>query len=91
MRKDAHKIQNVEKLGIHYCKIYNFKEEQLMKVKLAVCVIVALCLFSGVKVYAREQKHVGKGSVEGFVQFFNQDISYLESELNSLMSECGRE
>lgn len=62
-----------------------------MKGKILVSAIVALYLISGVGVYARETKHVGKGSVEGFVQFFNQDVSYLESELNSLMSECGRE
>lgn len=62
-----------------------------MKVKKMICAMVVLCLVSGIGVYAREQKHVGKGKVEGFVEFMSQDISYLESELNSLMSECGKE
>ena len=58
---------------------------------MVLCAVVVLSLVSAVGVYAEEIKHVGKGSVEGFVQFFNQDISYLESEVNSLLSECGRE
>ena len=56
-----------------------------------VCAIVVLCLSFGVGVCAQETKRAGKGSVNGFVSFFSQDISYLGNELSSLRSECGRE
>lgn len=62
-----------------------------MKAKLVVGGIVVLCFVSGVGVYAKEMKQSGKGTVGGFVNYFNQDISYLKNELDSLMSECGRE
>lgn len=62
-----------------------------MKVKLIVSAIIALCLVSGIGVYAEEQKSRGKGNVEGMVQFGEQDILYLEREIENLVSECGKE
>ena len=53
--------------------------------------IIALCFVVGISVYAAEQKLDGEGNVGGLVQFFCEDVLYLENEINDLMSECGRE
>lgn len=62
-----------------------------MKVKLIISVIIALCFIAGMRVYAEEQKDRGTGNVEGMVQFWEQDILYLEREIENLVSECGKE
>ncbi len=43
------------------------------------------------RVYAEEQKSRGKGNLEGMVQFWEQDILYLEREIENLVSECEKE
>lgn len=53
--------------------------------------IIALCFVVGINVYATEQKMVGGGNIDGFVQFFSEDVLYLENEINNLMAECGKE
>ena len=58
-----------------------------MKGKLMVGGIALLCFISGASVYAGEQKQAGSGNVEGFVNLYNQDISYLESEINIPIAE----
>lgn len=62
-----------------------------MKAKNMAIVIVMLCFAASMNGYAAEQKTAGKGNVIGMVQFFSQDIWYLEREINNLMSECGKE
>ena len=62
-----------------------------MKLKLMAGAFVVLCFVAGICVCAAEQKIVGKGNVEGFIQIFSEDILYLENEIKNLMSECGRE
>ena len=53
--------------------------------------MIALCFVVGINVYATEQKMVGGGNIDGFVQFFSEDVLYLENEINNLMAECGKE
>ena len=54
-------------------------------------VVIALCFVAGISVCAKEWTVVGKGNVGGFIQFFSEDILFLENEINQLMSECGKE
>lgn len=61
-----------------------------MKIKGIVSAIIILCFVLGIRVYADEQKGRSVGNVEGMVQLYLQDISYLESEIKNLMSECGK-
>lgn len=54
--------------------------------------IVALCFAAGMgEVYAAEQKIERRGNVIGRIQIFSEDILYLEREISSLISECGKE
>jgi len=62
-----------------------------LKLKIALSAIIALCFAASIGAYATERKSNGKGNVSGMVQFFSQDILYLEKELAGLMSECGKE
>ena len=62
-----------------------------MKVKIIFCTVGILCLFLGISVYATESSSVSKGKLTGFVEIWSQDISYMESEISNLKSECGRE
>ena len=62
-----------------------------MKRKIMVGVIAALSLGACISVYAAERQNQGRGNVTGMVQFFTQDIMYLEREVDGLMAECGKE
>ena len=62
-----------------------------MKLKIMAGVIIALCFVVGISVCAAEREKREKGNVGGFVQFFSEDILFLENEINQLMSECGKE
>ena len=62
-----------------------------MKLKIMAGVVIALCFVAGISVCAKEWNVVGKGNVGGFIQFFSEDILFLENEINQLMSECGKE
>lgn len=53
--------------------------------------VIVLCFVVGIRVSATEQKITGKGNVDGFIQFFSEDILYLENEINNLVAECGKE
>lgn len=55
------------------------------------CTVGILCLFLGMNVFATESSSVSKGKLTGFVEMWSQDISYIESEISNLKSECGRE
>lgn len=72
-------------------KKINAKEEIELKLKLMVGAIVALCFVASICASATERQSVWKGNMIGFVQFFSEDILYLENEINKLMSECGKE
>lgn len=62
-----------------------------MKLKILSGAVIALCFVTGINSYAAEQKVTGRGNVDGFVRFFSEDVFYLENEVRSLISECGRE
>ena len=62
-----------------------------LKRKIVVGAIVALCFATGMRASAVEQKMNGRGNLAGMIQFFSQDILYLESEISNLMAECGKE
>lgn len=67
------------------------EKEKKVKVKIMLFAVGTLCLLLGMSAYAGESKSVSKGNVVGFVEIWTQDVSYLESEINNLMSECGKE
>lgn len=62
-----------------------------MKQKAFVGAIFALCFAMCTGVSAAERKVTGTGKVDGILQFFSQDMSYLEGEIAGLMEECGKE
>ena len=62
-----------------------------MKKRLTAGAIIVLCFAAGINAYAAEHKIEGEGKLGGFVQFFSEDILYLEKEINNLMVECGKE
>ena len=62
-----------------------------LKQKIMAGAVIALCFAAGMGVSAAEQKINGKGALTGMVQFFSQDILYLEREISNLMAECGKE
>ena len=62
-----------------------------MKLKIIVGAVIALCFAVGIRVRAAEHQRNGSGNLNGLVQFYSQDILYLESEIYSLMWECGKE
>lgn len=45
-------------------------------------------LGSDIKILADEIPIKSKGNLEGFIDFMNQDISYLEKEIKELLNEC---
>lgn len=45
-------------------------------------------LLPGMKLTAKENYVKSKGSIEGMVHFYAQDIKYLETEINQLLEEC---
>ena len=42
----------------------------------------------GIKIEAEERYITQKGSAEGFIYLYNEDISYLEKEIQELLNEC---
>lgn len=62
-----------------------------LKQKIMAGAVIALCFAAGIRVSAAEQKINGKGTLTGMIQFFSQDVLYLEREINNLMAECGKE
>ena len=62
-----------------------------MKLKILAGAIIALCFVADIRGYAAERNNAGRGNVTGFIQFFSEDILYLENEIGNLMSECGKE
>ena len=51
--------------------------------------IIALgILFPGIKILAQESNIKSKGNIDGIVNFYSEDISYLENEINVLLEEC---
>lgn len=42
----------------------------------------------GTKILAEEEKIKSKGNIEGIINFYKDDIKYLESEIKSLLEEC---
>lgn len=62
-----------------------------LKLKIMMGTMIVLCFAAAVRSRAAERQMNGNGNLNGWIQFYSQDITYLESEIYSLMWECGKE
>ena len=62
-----------------------------LKLKIMMGTIVVLCFAVAIRSRAAERQMSGNGNLNGLIQFYSEDISYLESEIYSLIWECGKE
>lgn len=43
------------------------------------------------KILAEEEQIKSKGNIEGIINFYSDDIRYLENEIDELLDECREE
>lgn len=55
---------------------------------IGILILILGMLFLPVKSLAEENNIKSKGSMEGMIQFYAQDIHYLKTEIFMLLAEC---
>ena len=54
-------------------------------------VVMGIILIPGIKTLAGESSIKSRGSIEGIINFYSDDIRYLEEEIDKLFEECKEE
>lgn len=52
---------------------------------------MGIILIPGIKTLAGESSIKSRGSIEGIINFYSDDIRYLEEEIDKLFEECKEE